>query len=603
MTNAADIDVSAPGLTPATRLVLPLHRRMVVQQSLEDERPILNLYYDDKHISFDDPHFFPFARSLAKADRFAALDATDWGNGYEWSEVEPLLAQLFEAEILVPEHQNSVERQRADQPSPLPPAQSTQACTWAEIGDITHRLAGRSVDPAHLELVVPMFRVAHIWLDGDGRQVGEANVFPRALRLDVPTEWMTCPYPGTRHGSERPMNTTALKAMRAHWPQMMSALARIRNAYLARYPDAAAAPTIADVERLSALVLAVPTYQLVRQKGPIDNGALHPALSSLFRVTDGLRMATHQMMFVPVGEDQIPPRTPARVDDILDYVERNYSFHSETGVCAGPANLVREFLEVLVEGKAVPDVALEPAVEAALADMPAAFDYGLRAMQAHCALFTIYPLMAACYAELDATLASSEAAPEIVAAFAKRAETVRTRTLLARDRWRLDRIRTYHELFDGCSDGLADASPTLDELLASASRGPDATAVADTLRRAGKVSQATASSIAPLISRFAAEAHAALRAAALMQGHVNRLLGRPPSVAPFSFADLDVHGHLLGDVPQRMPILTTELEAHLGIRVAIDADAFTISPATAGNAIGGFAADQRPQGQNPRRTA
>ena len=118
------------------------------------------------------------------------------------------------------------------------------------------------------------------------------------------------------------MNTTAFREMRAHWPQMVSAHARIRNAY----PDAAAAPTIADVERLSALVLAVPTYQLIRQNGPIGNGAQHPALSSLFRVTDGLRMATHQMMFVPVGEDLIPPRTPARVDDIPDNMERTTPF-------------------------------------------------------------------------------------------------------------------------------------------------------------------------------------------------------------------------------------------------------------------------------------
>ena len=148
---------------------------------------------------------------------------------------------------------------------------------------------------------------------------------------------------------------------------------------------------------------------------------------------------------------------------------------------------------------------MEPAGELALADMPAAFDYGLRAMHAHCALFIIYTLMAACYADLDARLGSSEAAPEIVAVFATRAKTVRTRTLLVRDRWRLDRTRTFHELFDGCLDGLADASRTLDELLASASRGPDAMAAADTLGRAGNVSQATASAIAPLISCFAAE--------------------------------------------------------------------------------------------------
>jgi hypothetical protein len=601
MQNAATTDRSPIGITPTTQLLLPLHRRMVVQQSVEDARPVLNLYYDDKHISFDDPYFFPFARDLARTPRFAAGEATGWGDGYDWTEVVPLLSQLFEAEVLISADVPSTERETGSRPSPLPPAQTSIPCTWAEVGDITRRLTGRAVELAHLELIVPMFRIAHIWLDSDGRQVGETNVFPRALRLDVPTQWMACPYPGNRYRAERPMNTTALKAMRAHWPQMMAALARIRGAYLERYPGAAAAPTIADVERLSALVLAVPTYQLVRQDRPIANGDLHPALSSLFRVTDGLRMATHQMMFVPVGEDPMPPATPARVDAILDYVERNYSFHSETGVCAGPTNLVREFLEVLVEGRAVADVTFDHAVELALADMPAAFDYGLRAMQAHCALFTVYPLVAASYAELDAALTASGAPTEVVAAFGQRADTVRTRTLLARDRWRLDRVRTYHELFDGCSEGLADPTPKLDALLASGSITPDPAIAVDALCRADRVSTVTATAIAPLIARFATEAHAALRAAALMQGHVNRLLGRSPATAAFSIADLDVHGHLLGDVPQRMPMITTELEAHLGIIVAIDSQGFTISSANADDTIGGSPADQRPQGQNPRR--
>ena len=102
MTHASDMDVSAPGLTPATRLILPLHRRMVVQQSIEDERPVLNLYYNYKHISGDDPHFFPLRQKPRSTDRFAASDATSWRNGNEWSEVEPVLVPLFEAEILVP---------------------------------------------------------------------------------------------------------------------------------------------------------------------------------------------------------------------------------------------------------------------------------------------------------------------------------------------------------------------------------------------------------------------------------------------------------------------------------------------------------------------
>ena len=120
--------------------------------------------------------------------------------------------------------------------------------------------------------MVPVFRIAHPALDTDDRQVGEANTFPRALRLDRPTDWQTCTYPGTRHADDKPMNLTALKAMRSHWPEMMAVLADIR----ARYLDRAAlrAPlTLGQVERLCIAVLSLPTWEAF-------GGPLHPVLSS-----------------------------------------------------------------------------------------------------------------------------------------------------------------------------------------------------------------------------------------------------------------------------------------------------------------------------------
>jgi hypothetical protein len=336
------------GLQPGDELRLPMSRRMVVQQAVSDEgRPELILYYEDKEVSFDEPHLFAFGETLARQDRFRADAATAWGDGYDWSEVRDLLENLVEAGILelgAPEIE--VPTSGHARTSLLPPARATIARSWADCAAITDELAGRAVDPAHLELIVPMFRVAHIALDADGRQVGEANVFPRPLRLDTPTEWKACPFPGTRYMADRPMNASALKAMRNHWPQMMAALKFIRAHFLRRFPAAADGWTLAHVERLAALVLAVPTYQLVRAGA--EAAPLHPALSSLFRVTDGLRMATHQMMFIPVGEPVLPPDTPITAEAIFDYAERNYSFHSETGVCAGPSHMVREFLDVVL---------------------------------------------------------------------------------------------------------------------------------------------------------------------------------------------------------------------------------------------------------------
>jgi hypothetical protein len=331
-------------------LVLPMHKSMVVQYSTDRSgAPELHLSYGGKEISFDEPELFGFGETLAKQSQFRAGAATAWGPGYAWTQVQELLAQLIAQGILERADEHAASEAPADsraRPSPLPPAASPTPRTWRECETITRELAGRPVELGYLELIVPIFRVAHVAMDADGRQVGEANVFPRALRLDVPTEWLTCIYPGTRYKVDRPMNVTALKSMRAHWGQMMATLHRIRSAFFRRFPQAAQGWTVGHLERLATLVLAVPSYQLMRCDRPLENGALHPALSSLFRVTDGLRMTMHQMLFVPFGEPTLSPHAPMTSQQILSYAERNYSFHSETGVCAGPRNMVQEFLGV-----------------------------------------------------------------------------------------------------------------------------------------------------------------------------------------------------------------------------------------------------------------
>lgn len=571
------------GLQPGDELVLPMSRRMVVQQTVSDDgRPELVLYYEDKEISFDEPHLFAFGETLARQGRFRADSATRWGDGYDWVEVKALLESLIEAGILeaggtTPE----VPPASHVRPSPLASARTTVARTWADCAAITQELAGRSIDPGHLELIVPMFRVAHIALDADGRQVGEANVFPRPLRLDTPTEWMACPFPGTRYMADRPMNTSALKAMRNHWPQMMAAIKLIRARFLERFPAAAHGWTLAHVERLAALVLAVPTYQLVRQGA--DLAPLHPALSSLFRVTDGLRMATHQMMFIPVGEPVQPPDSPITAAAIFDYAERNYSFHSETGVCAGPSHMVREFLDAVLHGEEDRDLAFDPEVASALRDIDAAFDYGLHALQAHAALFRFWPTMARAYERLALVAASAQLAGE--AGFADLSDrltahvsSMQRNTLLGTEERRTSRERAYAGIFDQCGLGLPLAPCGLERWLA-ASRADNRKALSDDflvkLHPALGASRHT-SAFAAELADFALETQAIIAVAEGCQDAVNASIGRIAPARAFSAADIAVHGRLLGNVPQRLPFLTEELAETLGFTLSIDADRIAV---------------------------
>ncbi|MCA3572646.1 MAG: hypothetical protein IOC86_01935, partial [Aestuariivirga sp.] len=433
---------AAARLAPDDELVLEMPKRMVLQHlTAEDGAPLLALFYGGQEITFDEPHLFAFGETLAKQSRFTAADAMGWGESLDWSEVSSCLEALLDAGILIRAEeaaQRGAPAADRSRPSPLGVAEALAPASWSDLEAITQRLAGRAVEQGWLELVIPVFRIAHMALDADNRQVGEANVFPRALRLDRQTEWMTCTYAGTRYLDPKPMNVTALKSMRTHWTEMMMAVAAIRDAYLARYPNLPRPLTVGAVERLATLLLALPTWQLVKPHTPVTSGALHPALSSLFRVTDGLRLVMHQMLFVPVGEATLPPGAAVSIDGILDYAERNFAFHSETGVCAGPRHFVRELLEVLVDGKtphAPADFAFSPEVSMALAELEQAFDYGLEALRAHAAIFAFWPAMARCY---DRIAKAAVGLAELDAPFQDHLITMERSTYLGSEAFRRD---------------------------------------------------------------------------------------------------------------------------------------------------------------------
>src|SRR3954465_12353162 len=115
-----------PVVSQGDDLVLPKHRRMIVQYST-DEAGVKNLhiYYDDKEISFDEPDLFPFGETLAKQAGFTAGDATGWGEGYGWPRIRDLLQQLIDEGVLV--HAADGDREivpvgDTTRPSPLPPS-------------------------------------------------------------------------------------------------------------------------------------------------------------------------------------------------------------------------------------------------------------------------------------------------------------------------------------------------------------------------------------------------------------------------------------------------------------------------------------------------
>jgi hypothetical protein len=510
--------------------------------------------------------------------------------------MQDLLQQLIDEGVLV--HAPVVDQEAtavndAVHPSPLPKSACLAARSWHECEAITQELAGRPVELGYLELIVPVYRIAHIALDADQRQVGEANVFPAALRLDVPTEWRTCNLPGTRYQSERPMNVTAMRVMRAHWPQMMAAMLRVREGYLRRFPEAEGAWTVGHVERLAVIVLALPTYQLMRRHNRVENGNLHPALSSLFRVTDGVRLTAHQMLYVPISEPTVPPHQVATVDQILDYAERTYGFHSAHGVCAGPQAMVRELIQVLLEGHGSKDyasVALEPAIEAAFNDLDAAIDYGLLGLRACAAMYSLWLAVARAYERIAEILeAWSSISTPSFATF--RGTMVAHRTLLnmtyiAHETWRASRESVYTYSYRECGrgiTGLTDA-PGLDVLLApnwtNLHRQVEAelqSILRSRFELVGGTANALVLDLSHCIMDFLLRGQQVLRTALAVQNDINRLLGRERPNRTMGAADMDVYFLIQGFNPHRLPYLIDELERLLAIDIDFNVDRLTIA--------------------------
>jgi hypothetical protein len=591
-------------------LVFPKHKRVVTQYS-SDESGVteLHLYYGEKEISFDDPELFAFGEGLAKRSRFVAGTATTWGEGYDWPRVRELLEQLLEEGVLRRLEGDESETRPTHWvcPSPLPPAQTMVPRTWFECEAITRELTGRPLELGYLELVIPIYRVAHVAMDAEGRQVGEANVFPKQLRLDVPTEWRTCPYAGSRYQDDLPMNVTALKSMKKHWTQTMVVLLRIRDAYLRRFPRARHGLTVGDLQRLSSLVLTVPAYLLMRAEKRVENGHLHPVLSSMFRVTDGVRMTMHRMLFTSANEPSLPPDAPMTSAEIYAYAERNTVFLSSHGVCAGPRAMIEEFLHVLVDGKPVEgaeSVVLDAPVHAALEDLNPAFDYCLYGLQAYAVAFSLWPTMSRTYERLWTLVeAWSGDESETFIAFRERLQRsvrfLRTATRQNTEEQRVVHERAYADMYAQCAGGLGTPSSgaMLSERIAPTCAAHHAGAT-DRLRGvlqerfcgiAAADGPVLEGMVDTLMDYFRQE-QAIVRAASEIQQRINHLLGRTLPTRSLTATDLALHYRLvafhykpqaLQDIGGRLPYLVDELEEGLGLRIVVTQDTIEISDRTA----------------------
>ncbi len=577
-------------IDPETVLVLPMARNVLTERSVDESgAPQLTLWYRDREITFDEARHFAFGENLASHARFRAGDAARWGD-IGWKEASAFLTDLVEATILrvaTGEEAAEARHDNKPRPSPLPPAPLTRARSWMDEPSLMHELTGTALDINYLECVVPVFRTGHLFVDRDGRQIGEANVFPMATRIEATTDWRGCPYAGNRYQSEKPMNVTALRAMRQHWRPMMGLLLHVREAYLARFPAARNGWTVGDVERLSTAVLAIPSFMLLRHDAPVANGDLHPALSNLFRVTDGLRMVMHQMLFLPVMETMRAADAPVSAAEVLAYADRNYSFHSDHGVCAGPRFMIEDFLGVIIDGREPRgglDTSLDPELMAVLDLIDPAMDYAMLGLQAFGTVFSLWPAMTRCYERLHQLLDHANGAAGVIAArFADHFANLSTRSFLANEEWRQHREAVYDDMVANCASAIAGPAPgqPLSALLtpraaAARTKIPPLALAAAVASRLGD--DALAQAIAAEFYDFLLRGQQIVRLTERVQADTARLLHRPAPAHRLTLAHLNLHNVLMGEDVRSLPFLPAEIASLFDIDIHVDAETILITP-------------------------
>jgi hypothetical protein len=576
----------AAPVDPHETLYLPLRRRFMSEYvSTAEGNKALRIFFGFKELIFDEPDLLAFGEALLNQDQFMAGSATAWSAGepYSWERVRKLLEALLDEDILSREapkppaesalHQSLMEAE-AQREAPTEPLWWNPDCPR-----VMERLVGRPLELGFLEAVLPVHRVAHPALDAEGRHVGENNVFPDAMRMKLSTEWRVCRYPGSRYLNEAMMNLTALKAMSRYWKPILQEVLAVRAEFLRRYsllPDGSW--RMGDLHALACSVLALPTLMLMRANAPIPNGALDPVLSSLFRVTDGVRMVMAYLLFLP----ELPKTydTPMTAAELFRIVERENHFISNRGVCAGPQPMVEEFLATLMEGKPVVDA--PPPVTEWDAEVPAAVDYSLHGLQLYCLQFNLWSYMCRAYEVIrDALLKVEDEPGGIWSRLRERVErdwqfVLPTRLNQATQRdWAEAR---YIEMFDRAQRGLRgvreDSLLRFQDMFTPARDEVDGKArlqLRELLRaRAGAPTGArrdVLDTVAGAVAEFLAIERSALRALEGVQRQVNALLQRSHPARKFSGADLALHHRLRKGTIGVLPYLLDVLRDELGISV------------------------------------
>jgi hypothetical protein len=575
-------------LQPSEVLCIPKRKRLTHGRfKNEGGQEVLHLFYGEVELIFDEPDVAPVGEKLIAVERFRAEEAMAWSSGapHAWEKIRDLLQALIDQNVLKRTSESppaSVEGfpQRLGLAPEGREPRTFSALEEQRCPVLTKEAFGRAFDLSNLEVLVPIYRIAHPAMDADGRQVGENNVMPRTLFLDLPTQRKVCSFPGSRYQDDLPMNVTAMKHMAKRWPELLSLSEQFREALHARMPPRDLSSLRAgELHFLAVCQLASVAYVMVRGTDPVPNGQLDGGLAAMFRLIDGVRLVTNDILRATASVHGC--ETPVSAQSIADWAEQHAVYRGTWGVCAGPPGLIDEYLRVTLGETSAP-IQVEPNVAARLGDIEAALDYALLGQRVESVVRFLGASQGLLHERLRAAFAGHSPRTELQERVEAPIDTAHYPLLrddhplvetfkleLDVDRWLFARAG---EALPGKVDSASlDEVMKLDPTAQAASQRRLAEFFAHALPAGKAVSEPICSELAAVAADVFALERRCLRLVEREQGKLNERLGRRPGRA-LTGADLAVYNR-----PRSGPPLFTTLAEGLGVSVTSDAASTVVS--------------------------
>ena len=180
-----------------------------------------------------------------------------------------------------------------------------------------------------------------------GRQIGENNVGPYRYKEDIETEHEICRFGGSR--DRLAINVTALRHVMAVWGDALQLTTVWRKQYIEHRHLGSERLNLVQGYLFSKLGAALPAYLTRRRKQPVRDGALPPLETAFFTLGVGPFMVVDALM---VKGDLSPLELqPMSAGQLYELADSSGALVSGAGKgCAGSPKLIREFLDVTMNG-------------------------------------------------------------------------------------------------------------------------------------------------------------------------------------------------------------------------------------------------------------